>query len=302
MPGFDLTIGGYTLVPNPFWGGALFPLVVFGFLYSGRGRAPLHARPRVPQPARPPARGAAADRGRGGRAHLGLPRLPRGQRRPRRRHVRPAVTCRRSGRTGSRVVGPIVAALLPSASASSFSAGSASSTSASAPSEAPPGAAPDADRPAGDVGRGARAGIVASETVERVEERCTTTAVTAAGRPAPRRARGARPLPGGRAELRRGAGRRAARSREQRQPEGVQSRRSVVHGGHRAASGLGLPRDGRGRRGCGLDGALLARGPRRVPGRARRIGGLSAQRRHSSSCSKAPRCWPGPRARRAALG
>jgi ubiquinol-cytochrome c reductase cytochrome b subunit len=32
VPGFDLTIGHYTLVPNPFWGGALFPLVVFLFL------------------------------------------------------------------------------------------------------------------------------------------------------------------------------------------------------------------------------------------------------------------------------
>jgi ubiquinol-cytochrome c reductase cytochrome b subunit len=28
VPGFDLTIGGYTLVPNPFWGGALFPLLI----------------------------------------------------------------------------------------------------------------------------------------------------------------------------------------------------------------------------------------------------------------------------------
>jgi ubiquinol-cytochrome c reductase cytochrome b subunit len=28
VPHFDLTIGNYTLVPNPFWGGALFPLVV----------------------------------------------------------------------------------------------------------------------------------------------------------------------------------------------------------------------------------------------------------------------------------
>jgi ubiquinol-cytochrome c reductase cytochrome b subunit len=34
VPGFDVTIGGYTLVPNPFWGGALFPLVVFTFLGS----------------------------------------------------------------------------------------------------------------------------------------------------------------------------------------------------------------------------------------------------------------------------
>ncbi|HET7130360.1 MAG TPA: cytochrome b N-terminal domain-containing protein [Gaiellaceae bacterium] len=28
MPGFDVTIAGYTVVPNPFWGGALFPIVV----------------------------------------------------------------------------------------------------------------------------------------------------------------------------------------------------------------------------------------------------------------------------------
>src|SRR5205823_7787595 len=28
IPSFDLAIGHYTLVPNPFWGGALFPLVV----------------------------------------------------------------------------------------------------------------------------------------------------------------------------------------------------------------------------------------------------------------------------------
>jgi quinol---cytochrome-c reductase cytochrome b subunit len=33
VPGFDLTVGRYTLVPNPFWGGALFPLGVFGTLY-----------------------------------------------------------------------------------------------------------------------------------------------------------------------------------------------------------------------------------------------------------------------------
>src|SRR5207248_7758708 len=32
VPGFDWTIGKYTLVPNPFWGGALFPMVVFGVL------------------------------------------------------------------------------------------------------------------------------------------------------------------------------------------------------------------------------------------------------------------------------
>jgi ubiquinol-cytochrome c reductase cytochrome b subunit len=32
VPSFDVTIGNYTLVPNPFWGGALFPLVVLGVL------------------------------------------------------------------------------------------------------------------------------------------------------------------------------------------------------------------------------------------------------------------------------
>jgi len=34
MPGFDVSVGQYTLVPNPFWGGALFPLVVFAFLFA----------------------------------------------------------------------------------------------------------------------------------------------------------------------------------------------------------------------------------------------------------------------------
>jgi quinol---cytochrome-c reductase cytochrome b subunit len=33
VPGWDLVIGRYTLVPNPFWGGAAFPLIVIGFLY-----------------------------------------------------------------------------------------------------------------------------------------------------------------------------------------------------------------------------------------------------------------------------
>ncbi len=33
VPSFDVVIGGYTVVPNPFWGGALFPLVVIGLLY-----------------------------------------------------------------------------------------------------------------------------------------------------------------------------------------------------------------------------------------------------------------------------
>ena len=33
-PGFDVTIGDYTLIPNPFWGGALFPMLVFAFLLA----------------------------------------------------------------------------------------------------------------------------------------------------------------------------------------------------------------------------------------------------------------------------
>ena len=32
MPGFDVTIGHFTLIPNPFWGGALFPLAIFGMM------------------------------------------------------------------------------------------------------------------------------------------------------------------------------------------------------------------------------------------------------------------------------
>jgi ubiquinol-cytochrome c reductase cytochrome b subunit len=33
IPGFDVTIGSYTLVPNPFWGGAAFPTFVFLVLF-----------------------------------------------------------------------------------------------------------------------------------------------------------------------------------------------------------------------------------------------------------------------------
>jgi ubiquinol-cytochrome c reductase cytochrome b subunit len=56
MPGFDVTIGSYTLFPNPFWGGVLFPTVVFGVLLAfpwierritgDRGRHNLDDRPR----------------------------------------------------------------------------------------------------------------------------------------------------------------------------------------------------------------------------------------------------------------
>jgi ubiquinol-cytochrome c reductase cytochrome b subunit len=34
MPAWEPHIGGFTLVPTPFWGGALFPLVVFGVMFS----------------------------------------------------------------------------------------------------------------------------------------------------------------------------------------------------------------------------------------------------------------------------
>ena len=56
MPGFDVTIGSYTIVPNPFWGGALFPTIVAGVLLAfpwlerrrnrDRGRHNLLDRPR----------------------------------------------------------------------------------------------------------------------------------------------------------------------------------------------------------------------------------------------------------------
>jgi ubiquinol-cytochrome c reductase cytochrome b subunit len=32
MPSFDVTVGHFTLIPNPFWGGVLFPLFVLGVL------------------------------------------------------------------------------------------------------------------------------------------------------------------------------------------------------------------------------------------------------------------------------
>jgi ubiquinol-cytochrome c reductase cytochrome b subunit len=47
MPGFDVTIGDYTLVPNPFWGGILFPtivmLVLLAFPWLERRRTGDHA-------------------------------------------------------------------------------------------------------------------------------------------------------------------------------------------------------------------------------------------------------------------
>jgi ubiquinol-cytochrome c reductase cytochrome b subunit len=56
MPALELHVFGYTVVPNPFWGGVLFPGVVFGVLYawplidrrrwSARRRHQLLDRPR----------------------------------------------------------------------------------------------------------------------------------------------------------------------------------------------------------------------------------------------------------------
>jgi ubiquinol-cytochrome c reductase cytochrome b subunit len=34
IPPLEVTIGSYTLIPNPFWGGVLFPGIVFGLLYA----------------------------------------------------------------------------------------------------------------------------------------------------------------------------------------------------------------------------------------------------------------------------
>jgi ubiquinol-cytochrome c reductase cytochrome b subunit len=34
MPSFDVTVGHFTLIPNPFWGGILFPGVVLGVLLA----------------------------------------------------------------------------------------------------------------------------------------------------------------------------------------------------------------------------------------------------------------------------
>jgi quinol---cytochrome-c reductase cytochrome b subunit len=34
MPGFDVSFWGHTWIPNPFWAGALFPLVTFAILYA----------------------------------------------------------------------------------------------------------------------------------------------------------------------------------------------------------------------------------------------------------------------------
>ena len=89
VPGFDFTIGDYTVVPNPFWGGAAFPLARLRVpLLLAVARAALHRRPGVPQPPRPAARRPCAHGHRRRDGELGLPRVPGRIRRPRRRHLR----------------------------------------------------------------------------------------------------------------------------------------------------------------------------------------------------------------------
>ena len=88
-PASTSSIGHYTLVPNPFWGGAAFPLVVFGFLYLWpwlerrfSGDDAFHNLLDRPRDA--PVR--TGDRR--GDGQLGLPRLPRRSVRSGRRHLR----------------------------------------------------------------------------------------------------------------------------------------------------------------------------------------------------------------------
>ena len=124
MPSFDLTIGGYTLVPNPFWGGVALPLFVFVLLllwpwlerrFTGdRAYHNLLDRPRAPDLGRPCAAGGPRPAQAGSRrrplralvqrADLAVPRplLRRpGDRRAPRVLVLPRAAARRAGRAGT---------------------------------------------------------------------------------------------------------------------------------------------------------------------------------------------------------
>jgi ubiquinol-cytochrome c reductase cytochrome b subunit len=48
VPGFDVSIAGATIVPNPFWGGALFPLVVLAVLVTWPALERRLTRDRLP--------------------------------------------------------------------------------------------------------------------------------------------------------------------------------------------------------------------------------------------------------------
>ena len=101
VPSFDLTIGHYTLVPNPFWGGAAFPLA--------RVRLPLPLAVARAAVQRRRTRSTTSSTGRATRrcarrsasamVSWVVPRLHGGLRRPGQRHVRDRATRRRSGST-----------------------------------------------------------------------------------------------------------------------------------------------------------------------------------------------------------
>ena len=82
MVGFEPHIGGYTLVPNPFWGGVLFPLLVFGALLgwpalerriTGDHAPARAARPPAGQPVAHGRRDGASSPGCGSRSSRGPP-------------------------------------------------------------------------------------------------------------------------------------------------------------------------------------------------------------------------------------
>ena len=73
---FDVVIAGRTVIPNPFFGGVLFPFAIFGLLYAWpvleRRR---HGGRRGAPPARPAAGRTGSHRGGGGRLRLRLHHL-----------------------------------------------------------------------------------------------------------------------------------------------------------------------------------------------------------------------------------
>ena len=144
MPGFDLTIGSYTLVPNPFWGGVALPGVFFTFLYlwpflerrfvsHDHGYHNLLDRPRDA-----PLRTAIGMAVRRRSSSIFLA----GQRRPRGRPLRAAVRAANLGLPGAGVRRPGArgAARLPHVHRA------AARRAGRAPAQARRGVAPDADR------------------------------------------------------------------------------------------------------------------------------------------------------------
>ena len=135
VPGFDVVIGGRTVVPNPFWGGALFPGVVFGFLYLWPWlERRFTRRPRLGERARPPARPPEAHRYRRRARDVAVRDLPRRLRRPRVGDRSASRTPRRSGPTAcSSSWRPSSRTLLRGACAASSSRASASRSAGGGP-------------------------------------------------------------------------------------------------------------------------------------------------------------------------